>query len=925
MDKTDKDSVAAFIRKSPANYEYFFSKLDDPAWLKMLRETGFFKAPPGAERDGEWIRFPIWPESQYLTRVAAQAPDEVAEIVKEIPDTDNPRIHEDILQIAVELPGASAAELAHKESKWLRSYDGNLVSLPSVVPSLLVSLAEHGQIETALELAGVLLAVTGKDEPFGGRRPTARRLEEYEYAQLIKNAWPDLLRVDPDRALSFLRDRLRDATQSTEDEATTFWRSAIEDHAQNTGYGILDPLVDALRDFSLVVIEEQDGWELVLSLFDGETDPIFRRIALFLVHQKGSTDQVAKALSDHELAYDGDFWHEYGELLRSRYGELSEEQKSAVLATLARGPEREMEPWREERGDTAEDLEGSERISQFRRYTLIADHLAGEEKQRYEALCEEFGEEDHPTFLSYISSWSGPTSPYAEAELRELEPAGLVERLREWVPSGEPNNPSPEGLGRITETVIAEKPAEYAAIAERFAGLDATYVRFYLSGLTEAVKVGRSFDWQPVIDLSAWVMEQTGERERTVHLSRDPHWGWSRKQVASLLSQGFGEGDAEAPCELRDAIWSLITQLAEDADPSPKQEQRDDGTAMEPAMLAINSTRGEAIHAAIRYVLWVGRAAGDMEEPLEELAPEAKELLEKHMDPSIDPSLAIHSVYGQWFPQFVRLDKQWAEAITPQVFPIDPEQSTYFDAAWSSYIRYNRPYAGVFDVIGSAYFHATDKLDQEAEPAADRGGPNERLGDHLIALRMLDATTDDAGELLEIFWPLASSQLRKQLINRVGWGLKDNTNLKESFRSRVTALWEWIFENERDPGALAGFGAWLGAPALDGAWLLTQALAVLDLGIHLEPNFTVYGALARFAPDHSNLVVEVLRGMVTTDTEGWSLLGETEETHKALEHILANADLETQKKAKDLVHLLGARGMTEFRDLVVESSAGEAS
>lgn len=918
MDKTDKNSVAEFIRKSPANYEYFFSKLNDPAWLKPLRETGFFKAPPGAERDGEWIRFPIWPESQYLTRVAAQAPDEVAAIAKEIPDTDNPRVHQDILQIAAELPGTTAAQLARKESKWLRSYEGNLVSLPSAAPSLLVKLAENEQIEAALELARIFLAVTGRDEPLGGRRPSAERLEEYEYAQLIQRAWPELVKVDPSRALSFLRDRLRDATGSTEDGLTMIWRSAIEDHAQNTGYGILDPLVDALRDFSLTVIEEQGDWELVLSLLDDQSDPIFWRIALFLIHEKGSADQVAEALSNHDLAYDVDFWHEYGELLRARYEELDEDRKGAILDTLARGPELEMAPWREKRGDTDEDLRRLERISQFRRYTLIADRLDGEEKQRYEALREEFGKDEHPTFLSYTSSWSGPTSPYTEAELRELEPAELVERLHEWVPSGEPDNPSPEGLGRITEKVVAEKPVEYAAIAERFVGLDATYVRSYLSGLTEAVKAGRSFDWKPVIDLSGWVMEQTGERERTVHMTRDPHWGWARKQVASLLSQGFGKGDAEAPYELRDAIWTLIVQLAEDADPTPKQEQRDDGTAMEPAMLAINSTRGEAIHAAIRYVLWVERAAGGAEQPLEELAPEAKELLEQHMDTSIDPSLAIHSIYGQWFPQFVRLDKQWADAIAAQVFPIDPEQSAYFDAAWSSYIRFNRPYTDVFDVVRSAYFHATEKLGKEAEPTASHDGPNERLGDHLIALRMLDATTDDAGELLEIFWPLASSQLRKQLINRAGWGLKDNPNLKESFCSRVTPLWEWIFEKtyEKEPGALAGFGAWLGAPALDGAWLLTQALAVLDLGIHLEPNFTVYGALARLAPDHPGLAIAVLRGMVTTDTEGWSLLGETEETHKALEHILTHADPETRKKAEDLVHLLGARGMTEFRDLV---------
>jgi hypothetical protein len=191
---------------------------------------------------------------------------------------------------------------------------------------------------------------------------------------------------------------------------------------------------------------------------------------------------------------------------------------------------------------------------------------------------------------------------------------------------------------------------------------------------------------------------------------------------------------------------------------------------------------------------------------------------------------------------------------------------------------------------------------------------------------MLDATTDEAGELLAKFWPLAGSQLRKQLINRAGWGLKDILDAEENFISRVTALWEWVFEQtyEHDPSALTSFGAWLGAPALEGAWLLTQARAVLDLGVHLEPKFSVYGALARFAPEHPELVIAVLRGMVTTDTEGWSLLGDTQETHKALEHILTHADPETRKEAERLVNLLGARGMSQFRDLVSDSAV-EAS
>ena len=165
--------------------------------------------------------------------------------------------------------------------------------------------------------------------------------------------------------------------------------------------------------------------------------------------------------------------------------------------------------------------------------------------------------------------------------------------------------PSPEGLGRTQQRVVAATPAEYAAIAGEFVGLDATYVRSLLAGLTDAVRDGQPFDWRPVIELCLWVLEQptTGD-ERATHMDRDPPWGWARKQVASLLSQAFAEGGAEAPPPERERIWGLLSVLAEDPDPALAQEARD-GAGIDPATLAINMTRGEAMHAAMRYVLWV--------------------------------------------------------------------------------------------------------------------------------------------------------------------------------------------------------------------------------------------------------------------------------------------------------------------------------
>ena len=57
------------IGKSAANYQYFFDKLSSPEWLAPLAEKGRFKQPPEKQPVEGGVRFPGWPESQYLVRM----------------------------------------------------------------------------------------------------------------------------------------------------------------------------------------------------------------------------------------------------------------------------------------------------------------------------------------------------------------------------------------------------------------------------------------------------------------------------------------------------------------------------------------------------------------------------------------------------------------------------------------------------------------------------------------------------------------------------------------------------------------------------------------------------------------------------------------------------------------------------------------
>jgi hypothetical protein len=196
----------------------------------------------------------------------------------------------------------------------------------------------------------------------------------------------------------------------------------------------------------------------------------------------------------------------------------------------------------------------SNQYTRRKRYDVIADSLAGGARDAYDELVADFGRPDHPTFLSYTTSWTGPTSPYSSEELRELGPVRVARALREWSAPDGPESPSPEGLGRILDEVVAEAAPEYAAAAEEFTGLEATYARAVVSGLGSAAKKGVVFPWGPVLTLCEWIVSQPRwAADSSDDHERDPHWGWARQAVASLLSRGFADGPAALPFDARRA------------------------------------------------------------------------------------------------------------------------------------------------------------------------------------------------------------------------------------------------------------------------------------------------------------------------------------------------------------------------------------
>ena len=192
-----------------------------------------------------------------------------------------------------------------------------------------------------------------------------------------------------------------------------------------------------------------------------------------------------------------------------------------------------------------------------------------------------------------------------------------------------------------------------------------TYVRSVFSGLREAAGQNKPFDWRPVLDPSIWAIQRGGEsfEGRSELLEEgDPDWISTRVEAGHLISAGLRVGVSQIPIELSDKVWRALEALSNDTDPTVGAESTRTGLA-EPAILALNSVRGIALSTVVEYAVWVARARSLLPDPVEnrafEALPNVRSVLDRHLDLAVDPSLAIRSVYGKWFPWLMLLDSAW--------------------------------------------------------------------------------------------------------------------------------------------------------------------------------------------------------------------------------------------------------------------------
>jgi len=957
----DEVNRAVALLSHPQHYRYFFDRLENPEWIGPLKSKGFFAKPPDLtvnEKEGT-IATPPWSATRYLSRMAAVKPKAVLEVILEIPSTKNPAIHDDLITAALALPPELAAKLVNKVIEWLQT--PRLFLLPNKLGSLISNLARGGEGDVALDLARTVLAVIPGEEveanlPGGTskwRRDPQGRFDNWYYEQILKENVPDLVSACREKALLLVCDLLDSAVQNKrshdgDKESTDYsyvWRPAIEDHAQNQPYGLATMLVSAVRDTAeaLAKLSPTTVPELVNGL-ESYKGSIYRRIGLHLLRlfSDSTRPELRERLLGKEQFNEIALRHEYVLLLQSQFGNLSSDDQKTILGWIDQGPD--LQSFRKfEKEMTGKDPSDDEtkkyiRLWQRDRLAPLREGLPPEWKARYEEYVRDFGQPEHPDLVSYVTSGEGPTSPKSQADLRSMSVEEIVEFVVNWQPPNEHWGSSPEGLGRELTSVVSSEPQKFAEKIERFKNTGAyaaTYVRNILRGLWEATAQKRVFSWPPVLELCNWIVRQAREIsvEQSGYLDHDPHWGWARKTIADLLERGFQEGPNEIPFDLRKQAWDVLEPITDDPEPTPDYEAKYGGSNMEPATMSINTARGEAMHAVVLYGLWIRRhiekesdAKARLNRGFDEM-PEVREVLHTHLIK--DPSLAIRSVYGRFFPWLFLLDADWAQTNIITIFPTDDSLRPFFEAAWNTYIVFCQPFDNVLEVLKPVYAHAINQLSKQRDEKSQAYDSDHHLVTHLATFYWRGKIDLQAKSgLLELFWSKAPPKLRGYLFEHVGRSLSSTKlDIAAEIIDRLKQLWQYRLavanassQLESYKEELAGFSWYFTSGKFTDEWVIDQLTEVLKLVKKIDyPQFVVE-RLAAITTGHPRASVECLRLIVGSELESWEIYSWRNEAKQILQIAIQSADVKARETAIDLVHRLGAMGYLEFRDVLPNSS-----
>jgi hypothetical protein len=948
----DVDRLRDDFPRNFAFRNHFFGKLTNPAWLPMLRSRGMLRSPPRPtlSADGTMLMRLPWPEAGYTARMAADPglAREVRAVVEEAQHGDDAFAIHELAASLLRLPVVEVAALHRVVRAW-----APLAAAYSPLTGRLVEiaarLAQSGHPDEGLDVVRAALAlrrdpradasVHQVEEPQGG-------VQAWQYSHLLRDHGPSFERATGVAWLTVVEDLLEEAIRRSVNpderpgDVSSLEEALLHDarrkdeqdpHPRGARDGLLEELRRCVR--SLVQADPTRLSAIVTGLW-ARPNKLFQVVALeLLASEAGAATAVAREhLLRRGLLQDKDLGSEYRAMLEAVCPHLERMEVEALLALVDEGPDwaKAAKAKEETEDGHADDELFAGRTERWRRDLLGAMRAALDAGalERLRGLETEHGpaRAAYETFnVEELRRVGGSPVPLEEA--RGWEPERLLEFARMWAPAERDpwvGGETPRDLADVIAKTVAQRPADYSVLAREWIGAPKTYVRGFLDGLRPQAGARPIVDWDAVMALATWVVDQPREvvGADASGFFEDPHWGWARMAVLRLLDAGLGAGTGGVDPGHRAAVWRIIETCLCDPEPEASEEKSRAG-GMDYATRSINELRACAMHTAVRYGLWVlrGRGDGPFTSGFSEFVPELRAALDRHLDPSVERAPSVRAVYGWRLPLFWHVDRTWVGAARERILPGDAGDARLRDAAWVTYlICGGQPQSELANVLQGEYHAAIEELGKEAPARPQREDPRPGLVRHLVGFYLSGALNTGSG-LLTSFYAIAPDELRAEAVRCLGHSLSADRECSREVLDRACAFWNWRVAAVRGTAEmsmreLAAFGTWLAAECLPPDWRVERGLEVLRLVGRLDPPWDAAEKLEGLFSAAPGGVLECLRLLVEGSEGTWDMHGWEEHGTAILRAGLSHVDAQVRDRAKGIVNRFLAMGFTTFRPLL---------
>ncbi len=897
----DVDRLLDLIRRRGANYVFFFRHAHDTSWISLLNERGYFGIPPDAEELGDGqLSFSNWWPIIYLSRVSNEAADEVADIVLALPQTDNPRVYNYILEIALKVPGQVSTRLLPKLLEYTRL---RLQIIPHRFAELIAHLAKESQYPAALVIAESIIRFLPDPHAEYKRKRRCEnagdwttllepspRFSDWDYRRILKEGLNPLAEKKPFDVARFLveivaemielrmhNDELKQAED--EDRSEIWCRRLRGENSRNQTPE--EAVIYALTSASEKTFEQSP--ELAMDLnceLQRQRWKIFQRLRQHLYAQfpnETTLPWIRASILGYGHYGQREFPHEFQRMVR-RAGEhfkeelLTRSERISIFDAIANGPpEAQFRTWMGSKF-SEEVFEAYRREFHRKQLRPFESILFGQYATYFTNLdCDDktgISDEDYGPVGEAISGGVHQQSPLAPKEMAKLGDEELLSYVNEWESeSRHPDSPLVkiciEGLAEAFKIILRD---EILPDSKRFQFWlknkhqieRPIYATAIIEELEEYIRVNDLSRLKETLELSEWILThqdqdasegyEVGARARL-----NPKWNSSRLAVIDLFKTCLSE-EINFPIFATKQMVDQVAQLSAEYDWRLDSDSRVFPLGEDQYTEAINCTRSRAL----RVLILLGLKLRNLNQRAE--ASRVMSVIKRRFEPTAEFPLSLpeYAMLGAYFGHLVEINKGWAERLKDHIFPSPPRNE--WQASFEGLVLYCNPYAPTFEMLRDKFRIAIQHL-REFKKSNDFGDDfTEILGYRLFIYYVWDLDQlKGEDSLIDQFYMKTNDKpdVWERLFRRIGSSLPEKyEDLQEKTRIRLESFFEWRLRKGRKT-ELKEFEFWLRASCFAPEWRLSAFSRILDIA-HPD-GWEIYGqcrSLHEMLEKHTKQVVE---------------------------------------------------------------------